>query len=147
MLRKLAITCRVSIPLRGSTAEAGTFCNFRCCIKISATAWELCEAKWLDVEWTRLRFANMSCYMWRRYYRALSDVYKLWHCIFIELYLAVWINFILNFFSRFSLRFRDPRVDTPMCLSSIFFTNLLSAIIWSPISNFTKMFKRYGKYG
>ena len=45
MLRKLAITCRVSIPLRGSTAEAGTFCNFRCCIKISATAWELCEAK------------------------------------------------------------------------------------------------------
>jgi len=95
VLRKLAVTCRVSIPLRGSTAEAGTFCNFRYCyIKISATAWELCEAKWLDVQWTSLGFANMSRYLSPRYYRALSDVYNLWHFIFIELLLAVWINLI-----------------------------------------------------
>jgi hypothetical protein len=99
VLRKLTVTCRVPFHYAAIQLEAGTLCNFRYCyIKISATVWELCEAKWLDVEWTRLGFANMSCCLWPRYYRVVSDVYKLWNFIFIELHLAVWINLILKFF-------------------------------------------------
>jgi hypothetical protein len=111
VLGKLEVTRRVSIQLRGSTAEARTLYNLSCCyIKISATAWELCEAKWLDVEWTRRGFAYRSCHRWPRYSRTLSDVYKLWHFVFIELHLAVWINLILNFFLTVLTSFSRPRL-------------------------------------